>query len=254
MDEEAMREVLRHAAESPEVEICGVLVGELCADGHGPFLQVAATVRGERAREQGAQVTFTHETWDHIHRTIDARHRGLSIVGWYHTHPGFDVFLSEMDAFIHENFFPQPFQVALVHDPLAGRTAVFSRQGGRLEPLARFWCGGRSIALAGAEPASERDALLRELADVRREVARLGTEIRAAGRESVLDRWITPGLLILIVALLVFQFLMVPWQVEQGLLRLILSPSASPVSPRDAAPRPERSPARPADPAPPPPR
>jgi hypothetical protein len=39
------------------------------------------------------------------------------MVGWYHTHPDWGVFLSGMDLFICEHFFNKPLDVALVVDP-----------------------------------------------------------------------------------------------------------------------------------------
>ncbi|GEM_PF-520269 len=41
----------------------------------------------------------------------------LDIVGWVHTHPGFGVFLSQSDRQQHQEFFPQPWQIAFVIDP-----------------------------------------------------------------------------------------------------------------------------------------
>ena len=39
------------------------------------------------------------------------------MVGWYHTHPGFGIFLSAYDMFIQRNFFSNPWQIAMVVDP-----------------------------------------------------------------------------------------------------------------------------------------
>ena len=47
------------------------------------------------------------------------------MVGWYHTHPGWGVFLSGMDLFICNNFFNRPLDVALVIDPCAGDRGWF---------------------------------------------------------------------------------------------------------------------------------
>src|SRR4051812_4107791 len=55
--------VWKHAAETPGVEICGVLVGRWARDGDGPFVQVSEFIRGEAAANKFAEVTFTHETW-----------------------------------------------------------------------------------------------------------------------------------------------------------------------------------------------
>ena len=44
-----------------------------------------------------AEVTFTHETWNKINAEMDSRFAHLAIVGWYHSHPDFGVFLSDRD-------------------------------------------------------------------------------------------------------------------------------------------------------------
>ena len=42
---------------------------------------------------------------------------GLEVVGWYHSHTRSEIFLSEADLAIYNDFFPQPWQVALVLRP-----------------------------------------------------------------------------------------------------------------------------------------
>lgn len=121
-----LNEVYRHAQGSSHVEICGVLVGNAYRDVEGrAFVYIEAAIRGEHAGSQLAQVTFTSETWDHIHRVMDRDHAGKRILGWYHSHPGFGIFLSGMDRFIHDNFFNGPEQVALVYDPHSGEEGLF---------------------------------------------------------------------------------------------------------------------------------
>lgn len=145
-------EIIGHAVVEPDVEVCGVLVGRLLEDAHGKVVHVTAAIRGEAAREQGAAVTFTHETWNHIHGEMDRRFPEDQIVGWYHTHGGFGVFLSEMDTFVHDNFFQEPHHVAYVYDPLAGSEAFFHRQGKTLQPAPRYWLGGRERRPAMQQP------------------------------------------------------------------------------------------------------
>lgn len=118
-------EIHRHGKSRTDVEVCGVLVGNGYRDEGRAFLVVEASIRGEHASHASAQVTFTAETWSHIHDTMDRDYAGLRILGWYHTHPGFGIFLSPMDLFIHENFFASAEQLALVYDPLGGDEGVF---------------------------------------------------------------------------------------------------------------------------------
>lgn len=143
VDRKPYAEIIGHAIVEPDVEVCGVLVGRFEQDANGPYVHVSAAIRGEAAKEQGAAVTFTHETWSHIHGEMDHRFPDDQIVGWYHTHGGFGVFLSEMDVFVHDNFFPEKLHLAYVYDPLAGSEAFFHRTEGGLQPAPRYWLGGR---------------------------------------------------------------------------------------------------------------
>lgn len=142
-EREALADVHGHAREFLENEICGVLVGEVCQDGQGPFVWVKAAIRGAHAKEKRTEVAFTQETWETIHKTKDERYPKLQIVGWYHSHPGFGVEFSEMDIFVQQNFFPAPTQIALVTDPLSGQLAMLVCRDKKPVYLERFWVDGR---------------------------------------------------------------------------------------------------------------
>ena len=134
--------LVAHAKESVDAEVCGVLVGET----HDGNVDVKAIIRGAAAREARAHVTFTHDTWNHIHATLDKEYPTLQIVGWYHTHPGFGVEFSAMDRFIHENFFSGPTQVAYLTDPLSGEISLCTNSKEGLEYATKFWVDGREVA------------------------------------------------------------------------------------------------------------
>ncbi len=157
IDKKPYAAVIGHAIQDPEVELCGVLVGDLLRDDHGPYLHVTHSIRGEGAREQGASVTFTHETWSHIHQVMDREHSDRRMLGWYHTHGGFGIFLSEMDTFVHGNFFPEPFHMAYVYDPLAGTEGFFRKEGDQFQRSTRYWLAGkqRDVLHERPEPSDE---------------------------------------------------------------------------------------------------
>ncbi len=104
IDSEVVRQIRQHARSSNKIEICGVLIGQ---DRDGS-IEVEASIEGMNAEEAGAHVTFTQDTWEHIYKVKDREYPQHRIVGWYHSHPGFGVFLSEHDTFIHKNFFSSP--------------------------------------------------------------------------------------------------------------------------------------------------
>ncbi|MEO7734100.1 MAG: Mov34/MPN/PAD-1 family protein [Kofleriaceae bacterium] len=124
-------------------EIGGVLVGEVLKDDAGPYLWIDGTVDALHAEEKGAELTFTHATWDHIHKEMDSKHQNKRVVGWYHTHPGFGVFLSDRDQFIHKSFFNLPFQVALVYDPKTHEHGLFTWHDNEVWRARRYWIGPR---------------------------------------------------------------------------------------------------------------
>ena len=125
--------VHNHGQATTDVEICGVLVGGVHHDKNGPYLLVHGSVPGQQAANKETQVTFTAETWTDIQAVMDRDFPEDRIVGWYHTHPGFGIFLSGMDLFIQENFFNLPWQIALVYDPLGGDEGVFVWRKGKSE-------------------------------------------------------------------------------------------------------------------------
>ncbi len=150
----------QHAVLDTSVEICGVLVGTWHRDDAGPFVKIVESIRGEGAETRFAEVTFTHQTWAKINAEMDTKFSKLSIVGWYHTHPDFGIFLSDRDRFIHEHFFSGPGQVAHVIDPIRKTEGVFIWRGGKPSPCEHFWVGDRILVESpgGFEQSSELEA------------------------------------------------------------------------------------------------
>ena len=98
-----------------------------------PYLYINHSIRGDSAENRATQVTFKSETWTHIQSVMERDHADERIVGWYHTHPGFGIFLSGMDLFIQDNFFNLPWQVAFVYDPSSGEEGAFIWRAGASE-------------------------------------------------------------------------------------------------------------------------
>src|SRR5262245_54249556 len=143
IDKKAYAELIAHAKESLDREVCGVLAGHLCEDDEGLFVSVEAAIRGTAASEASTHVTFTQATWNAIHKVLEEDYPKLKIVGWYHTHPGFGVEFSDMDLFIQKNFFSGSTQIALVTDPLNGAVAICVNGDDGAKYLTRFWVDGR---------------------------------------------------------------------------------------------------------------
>jgi proteasome lid subunit RPN8/RPN11 len=130
--QEVLNDVYAHGLSAPDIEVCGVLVGNVYRDHVGAFVFIEAGIRGNFSAGKSAHVTFTADTWTHIQNVMDRDFPDLRILGWYHTHPGHGIFLSDMYLFIHQNFFNLPWHVALVYDPQQQEEGLFAWRNANL--------------------------------------------------------------------------------------------------------------------------
>jgi proteasome lid subunit RPN8/RPN11 len=130
-----------HAASEMEEETGGILVGQWCADidTEEQFIVIENALPARYTRQGSVFLTFTQDTIVDIHEKIEKRYPGKQIVGWYHTHPKMGIFLSRYDTWLHNNFFPEQWQVALVIEPHKKLGGFFVRQAdGGLDPARYF--------------------------------------------------------------------------------------------------------------------
>lgn len=133
--------IQQHAKGDCSIEICGVLVGLWKRDEQGPYADAQHFIQCDSASSKFAEVTFTHESWAQINNEMDSKYDDFRILGWYHSHPDFGIFLSDRDCFIQENFFSGAGQVAYVVDPVRDLEGVFSWQAGKPTLLPHYWVG-----------------------------------------------------------------------------------------------------------------
>ena len=145
VEESALRAAQAHALSSMDREVAGVLVGprpEKQPDGRY-LVRIHDTIIAKHTVMHGASVTYTPESWRYLNDQLQERYPDETavMVGWYHTHPGFGIFLSGMDQFIHQNFFTQIWHTALVLDPRARTSGFFcwDRSQSRVDPVKFGW-------------------------------------------------------------------------------------------------------------------
>jgi proteasome lid subunit RPN8/RPN11 len=131
VDLDVMCEMEEHARSDTSVELGGVMLGGQHEDEQGkPFVFVTDSLRARHYRATKGSFKFTHDTWEEITRQRDEFPADLQMVGWYHTHPDWGVFLSSMDTFICDNFFNRPLDLALVIDPCRDDRGFFQWTAG----------------------------------------------------------------------------------------------------------------------------
>lgn len=124
-----MKLIEDHCFSETEVEVGGFLVGLI---GTNETL-VSNVFPAQHSVGASTQLTFTHESWNALYEQLKSEPEGTTLVGWYHSHPNFGVFLSEHDKFIQSNFFKQDGNVTIVVDPIRGRKGWFYSEKGKIE-------------------------------------------------------------------------------------------------------------------------
>ena len=153
LDRRAADAIERHALADTSVELGGILLGKECIDPATgeKFVWITQSLEAKHYANTQASFTYTHDSWEEITRERDQRFPQYDIVGWYHTHPNFGIFLSHHDLFIHHNFFSQALQVAYVVDPINQTRGFFHWRDGGMAQVAGYYLTadrGDRIALA----------------------------------------------------------------------------------------------------------
>lgn len=117
-----------------EVEVGGLCFGRVFRSPKDEelLIRIEEMIPAEHTVAGAAFVTFTYESWQQLLDVHKHNFPELRLLGWFHSHPGFGIFLSPMDRFIHDGFFATPWHVAVVIDPLQQQVGTFVRSSAGL--------------------------------------------------------------------------------------------------------------------------
>jgi proteasome lid subunit RPN8/RPN11 len=127
LEDDVREEVLRHLRASQD-EQGGLLLGEVFADDEQVSVVASCAVAISQAvpaldfASSGISLRMESGVWERARAAL--RPREL-IVGWYHSHPGLGAFFSATDRRTQAAFFPHPYSVGWVIDPVLDDEAFF---------------------------------------------------------------------------------------------------------------------------------
>ncbi|MDI6785292.1 MAG: Mov34/MPN/PAD-1 family protein [bacterium] len=136
--EVVFKEIENYAQKDTTVELGGVLLGEYFEEKEEKFIQIIDCIEAKHAQSNITSITFTHQSWEEIYKELEKREY-QRIIGWYHTHPNFDITLSDMDIFIQKNFFNLYYQVAYVVDPIKNKRGFFQIKDNKVIKFPGFY-------------------------------------------------------------------------------------------------------------------
>ena len=112
----ALGKAVKYTMIDLEREVAGLLIGKY--EKKQDILEIWDAISGNQ-KSSSAFVYLDEEVMAATFEWLTRERPGLSIVGWYHSHPGFDLFLSTIDIETQKRYqmmFPKA--VAMVIDPL----------------------------------------------------------------------------------------------------------------------------------------
>jgi proteasome lid subunit RPN8/RPN11 len=115
----------------------GVFVGQPFYDAEQDryFVMIHRSIPALETEGSPVHLQFVPETWADISGIIEDNYPDMVVVGWYHSHPGLDVFMSSTDRATQRAFFNHPWSLAVVVDPFTHKTGWFS--GAECKPMAK---------------------------------------------------------------------------------------------------------------------
>ncbi len=117
------------------VEQQGILVGQVYQSPTG-YVGMVEDVLLSGAVGNSVYIESSHSEWAEMDRQLDEmnRHRAQPLVkvGWWHTHPNMNVFMSGTDRATQDLYFYRDWQFAVVLNPQAEKWAAFI--GGEAKP------------------------------------------------------------------------------------------------------------------------
>jgi proteasome lid subunit RPN8/RPN11 len=131
--DELMAQIEEHCFSQTRTEVGGFLVGEM-VDGKSVVTHV---LRAKHTAAQITQLTFTHKTWDAAFAEMAKIKPDAQLIGWFHSHPNFGVFLSDHDKFIQTQFFSTDGRITIVVDPIRGKRGWFISRDKEVMPYAK---------------------------------------------------------------------------------------------------------------------
>lgn len=105
-------------------EVMGLLIGKLFQDDQGEYGVVTDVVSAPLVADE-TYVKFNPEFIEELFETLDQMEERM-IIGWYHSHPGYGCFLSQIDMATHISTFGDGKGFAIVIDPMDETVEVFT--------------------------------------------------------------------------------------------------------------------------------
>jgi proteasome lid subunit RPN8/RPN11 len=118
--EHALKTIWKHAKEGMPNGVGGILLGGLYRDPDKDedYVEIHNAFPSASSFNEEMSLRVVNRVIADMEQVSLKTYPNQIVIGWYHTHPGKGIFFSENDVLIHETFYRETPNVALILDPL----------------------------------------------------------------------------------------------------------------------------------------
>jgi len=128
----AVEKMVNHANRYGRIrkEAMGFMLGDVCEHEKHKYVIVRDIVTGALL-SSADRVRFDNDSYSELFSELDSSGFDYVIVGWYHSHPGYGCFMSQIDMNTQMASFRESYHSAIVIDPLLKEIQAFRLKGKR---------------------------------------------------------------------------------------------------------------------------
>jgi proteasome lid subunit RPN8/RPN11 len=126
----ASEKMINHARRFGRIrkEAMGFMLGDVCEHVGHRFVLVRDIVTGALL-SSADRVRFDSDSYSELFSELDSSGFDYVIVGWYHSHPGYGCFMSQIDVNTQSASFRESYHSAVVIDPILKEVQAFRLRG-----------------------------------------------------------------------------------------------------------------------------
>ena len=142
--EHALKTIWKHAKEGMPQGVGGILLGGLYRDPDRDeeYVEIHNAFPSASSFNEEMSLRVVNRVIADMEQVSIKTYPNQIVIGWYHTHPGKGIFFSENDVLIHETFYRETANVALILDPVMEIDPLRETY----KNIAFFYWKGKSIA------------------------------------------------------------------------------------------------------------
>ena len=120
-------------------ERLATLVGRYMFIDSSPVIFISGAILGKYTEEENGLVKFSSRSFDYVQEQIDTHFKGMEILGWMQSQPGYGTILNPNYKSYHQQYFGKAYQVMFIMDPLEKINSFYINNNGNLAECSGYF-------------------------------------------------------------------------------------------------------------------